>query len=336
MLNREQLGFWGRLAKRIPAVTVVIIPHGPQKVFKRSLAPGTVRRILASILLSSAVSITFAVNYLKMGRNMAELRELRQINAEQQAQIAQLASEAQDARTKLQRVIQLESQIRELLQKEGINVGGEIHSSVSSNKSSKATPSSSAGLVRAGLILGFVGQPQKARESLTKLDELREEFRALSEAASSTEQRMLALRGYAEALVAYLHAKPNIWPTRGTLTSRFGYRRPPSRYASSYHEGVDIGAAYGAPVYAAGDGVVRFAGWKGGLGRLIIIDHGYGIQTYYGHASKIYVRVGQAVKKGQVIAAVGTSGIATGPHLHYQVVVNGVDVDPLKYLPYGR
>jgi murein DD-endopeptidase MepM/ murein hydrolase activator NlpD len=116
------------------------------------------------------------------------------------------------------------------------------------------------------------------------------------------------------------------WPSRGTLTSRFGWRY------RRHHDGIDLAAPRGTPFYAAADGVVEFAGWEGGYGRAIYINHGGGVVTLYGHASKILVRPGERVTKGQLIGRVGCTGSCTGPHLHFEVRVNGRATNPLKYL----
>src|SRR5260370_33953609 len=98
------------------------------------------------------------------------------------------------------------------------------------------------------------------------------------------------------------------------------------------HEGCYVGAATGAPVGAAGDGTVLFNGMEGGYGHVLVLDHGYGLKTRYGHLSRIDVKVGEKVKRGQFVAAVGNTGPSTGPHLHYQVRVNGVADHPRKFL----
>jgi murein DD-endopeptidase MepM/ murein hydrolase activator NlpD len=98
------------------------------------------------------------------------------------------------------------------------------------------------------------------------------------------------------------------------------------------HEGIDLGAAYGTPIAAAGSGTVIYAGWLGGYGNLTVIDHGGGLATAYGHQSRIAVSVGQQVSRGEVIGYVGSTGHSTGPHLHFEVRINGQPVDPLGYL----
>lgn len=129
-----------------------------------------------------------------------------------------------------------------------------------------------------------------------------------------------------------LSATPNIKPAKGWLTSRFGYRMSPFSGKSILHAGLDIAAAPGSPVYAPADGVVTFASYDEGYGKLVSVDHGYGVSTRFGHMSQIYVQVGQRVSKWDVLGAVGNTGRSTGPHLHYEVRINGTPVDPINYV----
>ena len=117
-----------------------------------------------------------------------------------------------------------------------------------------------------------------------------------------------------------------IWPCDGVVVSGFGMRW------GRMHEGIDIGCAYGTPNRAAASGTVIYAGWLGGYGNLVVVDHGNGLSTAYAHASSILVSVGQTVSQGQTVSLVGSTGHSTGPHLHFEVRVNGVAVDPLPYL----
>ncbi len=138
--------------------------------------------------------------------------------------------------------------------------------------------------------------------------------------------------GEVDEYLRRLAATPSIWPTRGRVTSGFGMRRDPFGRGSKFHHGIDIAGAYGTPVYATASGQVINASYRGGFGNLVIIRHGYGFETYYAHLSGFAVSTGQWVKRGQVIGYMGRSGTATGPHLHYEVHVNGVAVNPYRYL----
>ncbi len=125
---------------------------------------------------------------------------------------------------------------------------------------------------------------------------------------------------------------PSLWPLEGRVASSFGERQDPFNGEGAFHSGIDIDAPYGSPVRAAADGEVMSAETAGGYGREIVLDHGHGVDTVYGHLSAFAVVTGQHVIRGQVIGYVGQSGRATGPHLHYEVRVHNVPVNPHKYL----
>lgn len=123
------------------------------------------------------------------------------------------------------------------------------------------------------------------------------------------------------------------WPARGVVSSPYGPRLHPVYRVSSFHAGIDLALAEGTRVYAAAAGRVVTAGWEGGFGFLVVLDHGDGYSTYYGHLSQPLVVVGQFVEMGQTIALSGNTGLSTGPHLHFEVRLDGVAVDPLSLLP---
>ncbi len=129
-----------------------------------------------------------------------------------------------------------------------------------------------------------------------------------------------------------LAATPAIRPTDGWISSTFGYRTSPFTGLREFHNGLDIATRKGTPILAAADGVVTFAGTKGLMGKLIVIDHGYGMVTRYAHIHKMLKKRGDAVKKGDTIALVGNTGRSTGSHLHYEVHLDGIPVNPAKYI----
>lgn len=127
-------------------------------------------------------------------------------------------------------------------------------------------------------------------------------------------------------------SQPNLWPVNGALLGAFGERDDPFSGEGEFHTGVDIRAPAGTPVHATGDGVVIFSEWAGGYGRLLIVDHGKGLETYYAHLSRFFAHAGQAVRRGDVLGEVGSTGRVTGPHLHYEVRIAGAPVNPYRYL----
>ena len=129
------------------------------------------------------------------------------------------------------------------------------------------------------------------------------------------------------------HTQPTLWPINGVLRSSFGGRSDPFSGEGAFHTGIDLAASIGTPVHATADGVISHAAWAGHYGKLVVIDHANGLQTYYGHLSQYLVVPGQEVRRGQVIALSGCSGRATGPHMHYEVRLRGTPINPYKYLP---
>jgi len=145
------------------------------------------------------------------------------------------------------------------------------------------------------------------------------------------EQR-IAFRNNTPGYQRILGTGQMVQPVNGPITSNFGYRRHPVLGTGRLHAGTDFGAPAGAPIFAADSGTVIVAEWYGGYGNAVIVDHGNGLTTLYGHCSELYVTVGQGVQRGQPIAAVGSTGLSTGPHLHFEVRQQGEPVEPLAYL----
>lgn len=171
------------------------------------------------------------------------------------------------------------------------------------------------------------------------IDRLKSDRRAMAVAEAQLEQdsRTIALliqqhTGAGGYGLAFRGTGQMLLPCLGEITSGFGWRMHPVLGYERFHAGIDIGADYGSTIYAAEQGLVIFAGWYGGYGNAVIIDHGGGITTLYGHTSELYVSEGQTVQRGQAIAAVGSTGLSTGPHLHFEVRREGEPTDPVAFL----
>ncbi|MGQ0645915.1 MAG: M23 family metallopeptidase [Elusimicrobiota bacterium] len=134
-----------------------------------------------------------------------------------------------------------------------------------------------------------------------------------------------------EERISFRHT-PNAWPLDGYVTSHFGGRLSPFSGVAEWHNGMDIAAPAGTPVRATADGTVHLAGWSGGYGKVVVLDHGTGYSTRYGHNRQILVKKGDRVKRGQIIALVGSTGHATGPHCHYEIWLNGRCVNPRPFM----
>lgn len=183
---------------------------------------------------------------------------------------------------------------------------------------------------------GVVGRPvdlsglspeERAAELARAMQSLAADLRTLDPRADQLD----AVIGRLEAMADVL---PQVWPLEGgVLTSRFGWRESPYGPGWKFHGGIDVGAPWGTPIYTTNTGLVSFSGWSGGHGMMVEVDHGGGVSSRYCHASKLLVEAGDEVIAGDLIALVGSTGVSTGPHLHYELFVDGEKVDPWPYLP---
>jgi len=191
--------------------------------------------------------------------------------------------------------------------------------------------------VKARAMGGAVPEPSAARpeeyaKALSSLAGPDDTFGLLRSLLEGLESRLLAVRKNVEKRAALAATSPSIWPARGWLTSTMGSRQDPITGDADFHPGLDIAGDRGQPVYATATGTVRQSGWENGYGNVITIDHGFGLQTRYGHLLKSEVKVGGKVKRGDLIGRVGSTGRSTGYHLHYEVRANGKLVNPLQLL----
>ncbi len=162
--------------------------------------------------------------------------------------------------------------------------------------------------------------------------EIRQASKVIEKESASRLKSFKEISEYIAYERGYSRSYPLGWPAEGRLTSHFGERVSPMHGGPEYHMGLDIANELGTPVHATADGVVRVADWEGGYGRLVIIDNGYGFMTYFGHNSALKVKAGDRVRRGQVVALMGSTGSSTGNHSHYEVWQNGRQVDPWKFV----
>jgi murein DD-endopeptidase MepM/ murein hydrolase activator NlpD len=173
---------------------------------------------------------------------------------------------------------------------------------------------------------------EPSQDNLQAAVAVKERLEWLSKEATVQEQILNELSQAAEQRSSRWAATPSIWPVRGWVTSGFGPRISPFTEKPGWHDGLDIGAAPNSPVQAPAQGRVILTGFDPKLGNIVKVDHGFGIETLYGHLAKSLVKEGQRVNRGDVVGLVGSTGLSTGPHLHYMVKVNGQALDPTKYI----
>ncbi len=177
-----------------------------------------------------------------------------------------------------------------------------------------------------------LGSKEKVLENVPAFDSGSIDMNALKDQIKKTMESVKGIKEYLKEQKDIFSATPRGWPARGPITSGYGERENPVHGGPDFHSGVDISVEPGTPVKATADGVVSFAGWSGGSGNLVAIEHGFGYTTFYAHNSRVIVSVGQHVKRGEIIAYSGSTGSSTGPHSHYEIWKEGKHVNPMPYL----
>ena len=332
--------------KRGRTLTIMAIPTGDEAVKSISLPllwvyAGLAIIIVTGVLLVSSylgMTASIARSYMDHVSKDSYIEQLSKDNAV-------LGNINRENEKKLheinERLVQLEQDLEYL-----DSLSGEIKKIVKGNNTATASASiPSRGDYERGTVPGYQREQSETillvsssdetlplQEQTTKLAQTTNRLDELQQSADKMEAQLSSLKKSAISYRDRLDHTPRGMPTRGRVTSRYGSRRHPVTGRTQIHEGIDLAAPTGTPIVATADGVVLFGGSRAGYGRTVIINHGYGFQTLYGHASKIAVRVGQRVKRGQVIAYVGSSGVSTGSHLHYEVRVSGKPVNPWPYM----
>lgn len=308
--------------------TVIIVPQTDRRTINLRL-PGAMPLIAAGVvLLLVAILFGFGARYRQLQRQMNELRIMRRINAEQNLQIEVISQKSEEMAADLNKLRDLDQQVRKLV---GETREAPAPAAVKAMGGGAPAPTDvDAALARRDVTArgGF----DRSRSGLVaalstsaRLDTLRAE---LDQRLSTLKQTKVKIDDYRE----YLKHRPTGWPVDGEVTSPYGWRASPFDGSTEWHPGVDIANASGTPVAATADGVVAFVGWNGSYGKLVIVDHGYDLKTYYAHLRAYEVQEGQQVKRGQVVGYIGSTGASTGPHLHYEVRSGGAWTDPKPYL----
>jgi len=250
----------------------------------------------------------FVVRYRALSEQVVALSPLRKENKLQKAQIESFSNTIEDLNNQVVRLVEFDRKLR-IMTDIGPPKGSSGSFGIGGSEEHMASYSGT----------GLAASIQQDLELLqTKVVEQEMSFQELEEVVESRKSLWAST--------------PSIWPTSGWLSSRFGKRISPFTGRRQMHRGIDIAARPGTPIIAPASGVVTTYRFNGGFGRYLKLNHGYGIETHYGHLSKAAVKVGQKIKRGDVIGYVGNTGLSTGPHLHYEVFVNKVSVDPMKYI----
>jgi murein DD-endopeptidase MepM/ murein hydrolase activator NlpD len=305
--------------------TILIVPEKSSQV-RRLIVP---RSMLIRLVFGGVALVTLAgfmlVHYLYMVDQAAENRDLKNENVVLKAQVRRVQEEIARIDGTLQRIDQFAEKVRAITQLN--DPERNLAMGPLSEDASEVTP---AVLYAPGERIDYDTELIDTKLAMRMVDSKLEEMESESLKQSSN---LRDLQEYFQENQSLLSTTPSIRPTKSKLlTSTFGNRTDPYTNHRVMHKGVDFAADHGADVNAAADGIVIFVGNRGGYGKTVVLDHGYGVQTHYGHLSAYRIEVGQRVKRGQVIAAVGNTGRSTGTHLHYEVRFNGIPQDPERFI----
>ncbi|NPU84583.1 MAG: M23 family metallopeptidase [Syntrophaceae bacterium] len=300
------------MAKR--GFTLLIIPRrdGPVHTFG---IPGSLLTGLAAVLATVVLlSLYLAYDYISIRRDASELARLRAVTGNQEKQIVDLAGRLERYGARIDELKEFDRKIR-------------IAANIESNRDKQE-------------ILGIGGTVPDERLVPSRLDGdrqaiLKEVVRGvdrLEQDAAAQEKSFVQILKFLNRQRSVIASTPSLWPVRGLVTSEFGTRSSPFGGGREHHDGIDIATQQGMPIRVPADGVVLEAARQSGLGNMVKVDHGRGLSTTYGHMSRIAVRQGAIVRRGEIIGYVGNTGRSTGSHLHYSVHFSGVAVNPRSYL----
>jgi murein DD-endopeptidase MepM/ murein hydrolase activator NlpD len=303
-----------RNTKKKEYVTFLFLPGPNARVRTLSISRSVIKSVLLSLVGVLVLSAYLIYEYSDVQGKVWELQSMREELMRQKTQVQDFALNLIDYNRQMFLVRGLDTKLRR-----AVGLG-------SRDKTQ---------------LLGIGGPDELGLQNLTTIGEkkqdeaLKEMHRKLTQlqgAALKEETSLQTLIEYFEDKRSLYASTPAAWPVRGWITSPFGNRVSPINSKLQFHEGIDIAAQIGTPVLAPADGVVVKAGFESGYGNVVELSHGYGLKTVFGHNSRLNVKPGQRVKRGDIIAYSGNTGSSTGPHVHYEVRVNGLPVNPVRYL----
>ncbi len=292
--------------------TLMIIPSRKSGVKKISVPKVIIRNILIAFVVIILTTLYIIYDYASIKRDRAELTRLRAQTKEQAQQFRDLAMKIDEFSSRMEELRQVDKKIRTL--------------AYETSKDKK-------------LPIGIGGSDKETRiKDLLDRDHdkliagMHNSIDKLNEDANTREKSFNELMAFLHEQKSILASTPSIWPVKGWITSGFGIRQSPFSSGVEFHKGLDISTRFGKEVIAPADGLVIVSAFDPQDGNFIKIDHGHGLATGYAHLSRMAVKQGARVKRGQIIGYVGDTGRSTGSHLHYAVFVNNVPVNPKRYL----
>jgi murein DD-endopeptidase MepM/ murein hydrolase activator NlpD len=289
--------------------TVLILPDATSTAHKVHVTRTALTILSAAAVIAILAFGFFIYQYVSLNVHVLELKRLRQEAGER----TQFAAKVTELEGELTRLRELDRSLRVAAGLDKTPRAGDVQGGAE-------------GVSRLALMDALEQRSGRLADAMGR------DLEVLGQEIVSREQSLTELKRYLEDKRSVLNSTPTIAPVHGLVTAGYGYRRSPFTGQREVHEGLDIAAPYGSPVVAAADGIVTFVGPLAAYGHVVFVNHGHGFATFYAHNSRYRVNEGQTVRRGDVLAHVGNSGRTTGPHLHYEVHVNGSIVNPLKYI----
>jgi murein DD-endopeptidase MepM/ murein hydrolase activator NlpD len=295
--------------------TFIFLPGPHARIRTLNISKSAIRSVFLSLAGVLILSVYLIYQYNDIKGQERELLSMSEELMQQKVQVQNFALNLIDYKRQMFLIRDLDTKLRQVLSLEPRD--------------------------KAKQLLGIGGPDELGLENLATigekkhgeaLKEMHQELTQLQGVASKQETSLQTLIEYFEDKRSIYASTPADWPVRGWVTSPFGSRISPITGKMQFHEGMDIAAQIGTPVFATADGVVIKAGFEASYGDMVELSHGYGLKTIFGHNSRLNVKPGQHVKRGDIIAYVGDTGSSTGPHLHYEVRLNSLPVNPDRYL----
>jgi len=283
--------------------TVMIIPENGDEVRRIKVRREAVSFVLVLGLVCASLLSYFVYSYINLKFDSSELFRLRVDNNQQRHELQRLENAVELMRGELAGLAETEARVRQL---------------AAFDRSPVTVPVAVGGIPDSTDVDAISAIEQRVSQLQVAIDLRR--------------QSQEDVRNLLNDKVSVSRATPNGWPTKGWITSYFGMRQIPYADGRRIHEGIDVAANTGTPVFATADGVVSRVEYSESYGKTVILDHGYGYRTLYAHNSKSLVKPGMRIRRGDKIAEVGSTGKSTGPHVHYEVQLNGVPIDPRNSL----
>lgn len=295
--------------------TILVIPEGTNRVNRFSLPRIVLPLVLAVVIGAVGMAGYWFHQYDSLRADLPDLRNLQEQNRRQEAQIDSFASRLSEFKQQMAKLRTFNRRLRVMANLEKpsssddvFGIGGpEVHQGGSGVK-----------------LTNTMGE-RRVLIMQRDLDQMTSE----AEAERSIQKELAKFLKERRSVLA---STPSIWPAHGWVTSGFGYRVSPFTGKRQFHAGLDISTRTGSPIVAPAAGVITFVGHEGGYGKMLVVNHGHGLVTRYGHLKKYLVKTGQKVKRGERLGLVGSTGRSSGPHLHYEVLMSGVPTNPRYYI----